>query len=239
MVREGEGADVPRVIVHEGRQVQPLVLAEQKREDVALPKLVRLGPLETTWRMLARAGGGALFDQPRLVQDVAHLSFRYAQRFEARQEVADPPRAVFRMLLAQLDDRLLLHPPACRRRFRRWTRHARHQRLHPAERVELHPVRERRRGQSEGARHVRARRPSFHYLLNRPDLELHRIRPTGASQHDGAATSCSIPSLHHRLLPFLETEIRGEGAKCFRRRSNAHQLARRTDVPVENWTTEC
>jgi hypothetical protein len=47
--------DVPRVVVHEADQVEALVLAKQKREDVALPELVGLRSLEAPGRVLARS----------------------------------------------------------------------------------------------------------------------------------------------------------------------------------------
>jgi hypothetical protein len=54
VMRECIRDQVARVVVHEGRHVQALVAAEQKREDVRLPHLIRLRPLEATRRMLAR-----------------------------------------------------------------------------------------------------------------------------------------------------------------------------------------
>jgi hypothetical protein len=42
------------VVVHERRQVQPLVPSQEEGEDVRLPQLIRLCPLESSWRMLAR-----------------------------------------------------------------------------------------------------------------------------------------------------------------------------------------
>ena len=53
VMRERKRHDVPRVVVHEAHEVEPLVLAQQKREDVALPKLIGLRPLEASRRMLA------------------------------------------------------------------------------------------------------------------------------------------------------------------------------------------
>jgi hypothetical protein len=46
--------DKARVVVHERRQVQPLVPSQKEGEDVRLPQLIRLCPLESSWRMLAR-----------------------------------------------------------------------------------------------------------------------------------------------------------------------------------------
>jgi len=54
VVRERVRDDEARVVVHEGREVETLVTTQQKREDVRLPELVRLRPLEASGRMLAR-----------------------------------------------------------------------------------------------------------------------------------------------------------------------------------------
>jgi hypothetical protein len=84
MVRQRKRADESRVVVHEARQVQALVLAQQKREDVALPKLIGLGPLEAPRWVLARSGRRALLGHEAcLVQNRAHLRLGDAQRLEA------------------------------------------------------------------------------------------------------------------------------------------------------------
>jgi hypothetical protein len=84
VVRQRIRHQVPRVVVHEARQVQPLVPSQQKREDVRLPKLIRLRALETTRSVLARwRRRPCLRDKPLLVQDAPHLALGYAKRFEA------------------------------------------------------------------------------------------------------------------------------------------------------------
>lgn len=45
-MRQRQAHQVTRVIVQEGCDVHPLVSAQQKREQVRLPQLVRLGTLE-------------------------------------------------------------------------------------------------------------------------------------------------------------------------------------------------
>jgi hypothetical protein len=109
MVRQVVRHDEARVVVHEGRQVQPLLTPQEKREDVRLPKLVWLGPLEAPRRMLARPRRTARFHKPRLVQNPSHLRLRNAQRLEARQRVSDPTCPVLRMRLAVLHHRRPLH----------------------------------------------------------------------------------------------------------------------------------
>jgi hypothetical protein len=53
MVRECVRDEKTRVVVHEAREVQPVVASQQKREDVRLPHLIRLRALEASHRMLA------------------------------------------------------------------------------------------------------------------------------------------------------------------------------------------
>jgi len=54
VVRQRVRHQKPRVVVHERRQVHALVSPQEKREDVRLPELVRLGALEAPLRMLPR-----------------------------------------------------------------------------------------------------------------------------------------------------------------------------------------
>lgn len=46
VMRHHQAHHIPRVVIQERRHVHPLVLAQQEREQVRLPQLVRLGPLE-------------------------------------------------------------------------------------------------------------------------------------------------------------------------------------------------
>ncbi|MBL8111886.1 MAG: hypothetical protein JNK60_03305 [Acidobacteria bacterium] len=54
VVRQGVRYDEARMVVHEGGDIDPLVPPEQESEDVRLPELVGLGPLEAPWRVRAR-----------------------------------------------------------------------------------------------------------------------------------------------------------------------------------------
>jgi hypothetical protein len=56
VMRHHQRHEVPRVVVHEGRHVQTLMPPQEKREDVRLPKLVRLRSLESVlgWTWLGR-----------------------------------------------------------------------------------------------------------------------------------------------------------------------------------------
>jgi hypothetical protein len=108
MVRQRPRHDEARVVVHEGCQVEPVMASQKEREDVRLPHLVGRRPLEAPGRVLSVRRWLSLLDEPRLVQDAAYLRLAHTDRLEARQHVADAPRAVLRVLLAQRDHSLLL-----------------------------------------------------------------------------------------------------------------------------------
>ncbi len=106
LVGERKRDEIARVVVHEADQIKPLVLAQQKREDVALPELVGLCSLEAPWWVLPRSARRLLFDEAGLVQNGPHLRLAHTQALEARQHVANATRAVVGICLAQLDDRI-------------------------------------------------------------------------------------------------------------------------------------
>jgi hypothetical protein len=72
VVCEREGHDEARVIVHESGQVQALLTAEQKREDVGLPELIRLRAFEAPLTMLALRSRLPSLYQALLMQDPSH-----------------------------------------------------------------------------------------------------------------------------------------------------------------------
>jgi hypothetical protein len=106
MVRQRKRHDVARVVVHEADEVEPLVLAQQKREDVALPELVGLRPLEAPWWVLTRPSWCLLLDETCLVKDGPHLRLAHTQPVETGEHVAYPTRAIVGIRLAHLDDRI-------------------------------------------------------------------------------------------------------------------------------------
>lgn len=106
VVRQRVRHQIPRVVVHEGGDVQPLVPSEEEGEDVALPELVRRGPLEATRRVRPRRRRRALVDESLLVQDPTHDRLRDPQSLEARQYVANATRAPLRVLRTGVDHRL-------------------------------------------------------------------------------------------------------------------------------------
>jgi hypothetical protein len=184
VVRQSVRHQVARVVIHEGGQVNALVASQQKREDVRLPELVRLGALEASHWMLPRPRGWRRLDQPFVVQDPADLTLGNTQSREAGQHVSDAPCPKLRVLLSHFHDRLaprLLQLRSCQRHRKL---RQRHQPIDPALSVACHPVGHRFLRDSEGLCHSRHCLSFFHHLLDRPQSQLHRMGST------------------HRLRPF-------------------------------------
>jgi len=95
-----------RVVVHERHHVQPLVTTKQEREQVRLPHLIRSRALEPTRKMIAGAARLRRLDQPRLVQDPAHLTFAHADALEASEHIADAARSPRGILALRVRHRL-------------------------------------------------------------------------------------------------------------------------------------
>jgi hypothetical protein len=108
MMRERKRDEIPRVVVHEADEVEPLVLAQEKREDVALPELIGLRTLEAAWWVLAWTAWCLRFNETGLVQNASHLRLAHAEGLEAGEHVSYPARAVFGVLLPHLHHRVAL-----------------------------------------------------------------------------------------------------------------------------------
>src|SRR5262245_40563016 len=89
------------MVVHERRHVQPLMTPKLECEDVALPQLIRLGPLESPFGLVSRLAAFALRDKALFVQDSPNRGLRDAQTLEPRHDVPDPACAPLGMLLAK------------------------------------------------------------------------------------------------------------------------------------------
>ena len=83
VVRQDMRHHEARVVVHEYRQVQPLLPPQQKRENVRLPKLIRPRPLESARRMLAGNSCWRFRQKPGFSKNPPHLVLADAQRLEA------------------------------------------------------------------------------------------------------------------------------------------------------------
>ncbi len=219
VVRQRVGDDVARVVVHEGRQVQPLVASEQKREDVRLPHLVGCRALEASRPVLARRRRLPRLEQPRVMQDRAHLCLAHPEPLEARQHVANATRAVLRVLPAQPDHRLLSRLRRRRHPARRRLRGLRHQRVHSPFLVRAHPVHDRCHARTEETRELpKAHRPA-HRLLDHPQPQRKRVRPAATWELLGAAAAltgghpapASCLALPHDRHSFPFSAVSGNG----------------------------
>lgn len=106
VMRQRQTHQITRVIVQERRDIQPLVLAQQEREQVRLPQLIRLGTLEPmlTWlRLGARLRPGSC--QAFLLQHPPYRGGRRAQSKVPLQYIADPPAASRRLRTPGRHDR--------------------------------------------------------------------------------------------------------------------------------------
>ncbi len=202
MMRQHAGHDVAGVIVEEGRHVDPLVAAQAKGEQIRLPQLIRLSPLEAPRRRPGLRDGacdpwgpGPLGRQPP-----AHRRRRHGQRRPAADHVTDAPHPELRMRPAER-----YHGPPPRVRCggpRPWPRWLHLQRGQPALPILPHPLRGRR------ARHPDRARDPLHgqpLLDNGPHHTLsHLERPHLSRGPTGwvarAASSGSLPRTH-AVLP--------------------------------------
>ena len=218
MVRERVRHDEARVIVHEGREVQTLMASQQKREDVRLPELIRCSALEAPrWVLARRRRLRRLGDQSLLVQDPPDLCLTHTERAEARQHVADPPRARFGVRTLLCHHRVPLRRRRRRRRPRRRGPHGRRQRVHSAAFVERDPLLDGARARTEDARRLDHARPAQH-RLDHSEPERQRICPPPtrhvlptATKRAAAALGSSSPFAHLRLsLPRCVSEGRRE-----------------------------
>lgn len=209
-----------RVVVHEGRHVEAIVASQKEGEDVRLPHLVGRRPLEAPRRVIARRRRRrCLVDEALLVQDPPHLRLAHPQRRKAREHVADAPRAPLGVLASLLDHRLLLHLRAVRARAARRSGTTRHQRVHAASLVSAHPVDDRRHARAEDLRELGQADLTTHRLLDHPQTQRQRVRPTptwqllraAAALVGGFADYASSLALAHDRLSLCVLRVRGEG----------------------------
>jgi hypothetical protein len=86
MVRQSVRHDKARMVVHEGRHVDALVAAQEKRENIGLPELIRLGALEAARPVLAFRRPRALIRyQTGFVQNAPDFGFGNAEPGETRE----------------------------------------------------------------------------------------------------------------------------------------------------------
>jgi len=182
--------DEAAVVVEEGCHVHPGVASKQEGEDVGLPELVRLGPLEARLRWLGLGKlGRPVLQQSLLVQNPPHRGLAHPEPFEALQQRLNPARAVLRVL-----------PPHPRHGSTSdvvsggtaWASgHLRLEGLRPSELVLAQPVVDRLPTDAESPRDV-SHRGSALQLVHHFELELHRV----AAPRRHHPPSSSTPARH-------------------------------------------
>lgn len=198
MVGERVRHDEARVVVHEGRQVQPLLPPQQKRENVRLPELVRGRSLEAPrWMRPSWLLRRSLFEQPLLVEDPPDFSLADAERLEARQDIADPASPVLGVPLPERGHGCALHlQPLLPARWR--VPRLRDQGLRSPCSERHHPLLHRRDVETKLPRHAPRARPSLRHHLDDAHSHRHRVRPPGTA---------SSPGLTLRLLPLCHPSL--------------------------------
>jgi hypothetical protein len=108
VVGHDQAHQVAGVVVQEGGDIDALLPPQQEGEEVGLPQLVGLGPLEAPL-LRHRLGLGRLLHrhQPFLVQDSAHGGVRGADAEPAPHDIADAAAAGVGVLGLGLDDGLV------------------------------------------------------------------------------------------------------------------------------------
>jgi hypothetical protein len=193
VVSHDQAHDVARVVVHERRNIDALLSTQQEREQIRLPQLVRLGPLEAM--RVALGLGLALRLAPRLkplvLEHPANRGLGGAQTEEAPYHVADPAAARIGLRLLHRDHRL---PPRidlahCRNAARNW-RAPRMQRVHAAGTIPLRPI-----------VHGRVWDPELGGHLIGRDLLVHHHR--SGRQHRVERPSRTLPATVYPPIPRL------------------------------------
>ena len=176
MVRERVPDQIARVVVHEADQIQPLVTAQQKCEQVRLPHLIRGCSLESPRRLrpalLLRC---RRVEQAFLVQHATHRALRDTEPFESGEHVADPPCARLRLRLLRLDHRLPARVVFECLAARLATAGERHQSVESVRPIPQHPLLHRLRAEPEHLRHLAVAVSPLDHLPDHPQPQLHRV----------------------------------------------------------------
>ncbi len=228
VMRQCQTHQIARVIVQERRHVQPLVLAQQEREQIRLPQLVRLGSLEpvlTRLRLGPSSRPGRC--QPLLLQHPLHRAGRSPQPEVTPQHIPDAPTPGRWLGTLRRHDR---RPPR---------RHPGLLRSHPGTAATLQPRRPQTAITPYPLRHRDVRHPeprrhrmriaalihhrSHHrrHHVHRPALPMPPPRPVSSTRPPRLSLGC-----HLSLLPAPQRqENRRSSAKTLTSHSNAHRVA--------------
>ena len=107
VMRHRKAHEVAGVIVQECRHVDPLVSAQQEREQIRLPQLVRLGTLEVLHLdLLSHSALGRLRLDPLGSQHPSHRRLRRADPQKPPHHIADATVPSARCLRTRCEDRL-------------------------------------------------------------------------------------------------------------------------------------
>jgi hypothetical protein len=179
VMRHREAHQIARVIIQERCHIDPLVAAQEEGEEVRLPQLIGLGPLETLLLRLGLGlGGFAPLGEPSGPQHPAHRRLGGADTEEALHHVADAPAARLRLLAFRRHNRLTpcIAPsgpsaaPASRPRFQPRT---------STGAVLLYPALERRIGYPQLFGNALCDYPLIHHHRGRRHHHIHRPRRSG------------------------------------------------------------
>lgn len=230
VMRQRQAHQVTRVIVEERRHVDPLVPAQQEREQVRLPQLVRFRPLKARharlgpWLAPRRGGGGDAL----LTQHAAHRRRRSTDAEEAPQHVADPSTAGPRLRRLHRHDRSALRLVALRA-LRQRLPCAGCQCRGTALAVTARPLQGRRVADPKPPRHHRRRQMLLHHRTRHRQPHLHRPRRSRRPRalvrqrplvRPLLACHLSSPSLPRRQ------DNRRTSARYLKHCKNAHQVVR-------------
>jgi hypothetical protein len=191
MMRQRVGHDEARVVVHEAGEVQPFMAPEEKREDVRLPHLIRLGALEATLRMRPWLSLALLLEQALLVEHSTHVGLAHAQPLASCEFVADTTRSVARRGAPCPHDRFALGIGLSRLRTRStppWL-----ECIDPSGFVGAQPDADRCHAQAEGDRDPADGDFAFQHRLQHTDPELQRVCLAVPSAFRLPAGALSLP----------------------------------------------
>jgi hypothetical protein len=156
VVRHDQAHHIARMVVHEGRHVHALLAPQQEREEVRLPQLVGLRPLETH-RRGPRAGLAprrfALRREALVLEHTSDRGLRSPKAEEALQHVAYTAAARVRLRLLDRDHRRTTRITALPAARLACLRPARQQRGLASRSILARPVADGRVWNAETARH--------------------------------------------------------------------------------------
>ena len=172
VVGHREAHQIPRVIVEKRRYIEPLMPAQQKREQIRLPQLVRLGSLEASLNRLRPRLHHAPRAQAFGLEHSAHCRRRGPNAEKALHHVPNPPASCLRVRCLRREYR----PPhaALCARLRSLSPRNRLERPRPARSIPLHPPERRRIRHPQLTRDLPSAQPLVNHTPCQSDAHIHR-----------------------------------------------------------------